>query len=313
MSNLVGSVHFNSTIDGSKMPADAQREGDRAGKAGSKSFDKSWKKGFEKTLNDSAVRSYRSWVRSGSKDGNAYGNTYGRAFTTRLDRFMKEARDNFERLRLDPGFMDDFAKKFDNAGDAVRKLRGDLDALDGQVNNRALESGRRQIDEWTKSQENARRSTADLRLEQSRHNLALAKLGHTLDDIAAKRDRQIETNDRIGNSFRKLGRILDVHGGKWRNLSANTRQWTLIIGAVAVAAENIAVLGSAAGAGLIALGGGIAALGVGAAGAVAVFANLFQDIKKAPAAMRPTIRSSWTCAQRSARRTTRSLWRHSLA
>ena len=38
MSRLVGTVHFKSTIDGTKMPADARKMGREAGLAGGKGF-----------------------------------------------------------------------------------------------------------------------------------------------------------------------------------------------------------------------------------------------------------------------------------
>lgn len=107
--------------------------------------------------------------------------------------------------------------------------------------------------------------------------------------------------ERAGRAFGSLGdrmrgilpalRNLDGHleglDFRWRDLSHNTRQWTLIIGAVAAALPQLAGLTAAAGAGLLVLGGAIAAVVTGLGAAVAGMVVFMGDIDNLPAALRP--------------------------
>lgn len=261
MTNTIGRVDFLASVRGDNMERDARREGEKAGEAGADGYTKKFRKGadggFRQMLTENGKRSYDAWARAGKRDSNVYAAAFRereKNFSAFAARIVANARRNFEGLRLDPHFMDDFSQQFEKSEHAVRSMREQLDALDGTVNRTALNAAKRQVDVWDKT------------------------------------NRQREATEKLENAIARLGKGLDRNSVKWKNLSANTRQWTLIITAVAAAAEDIAVLGSAAGAGLIAVGGGVAALGVAAVGVGAIVANLFQDIKDAPASMRPTIR-----------------------
>lgn len=111
----------------------------------------------------------------------------------------------------------------------------------------------------------------------------------------------VTSENAIRKSFGDDGRIrkfwdeLDVgadrlHGLnlQWGDLSHNTRQWTLIIGAVLAAMQDLAVLSSAAGAGLFAIGGGLTAAVAGAGAAVAIFSVLAKDIGDLPPSLQAT-------------------------
>lgn len=94
-------------------------------------------------------------------------------------------------------------------------------------------------------------------------------------------------------SVRKFWRALeedrtsfDRFNLQWRDLSHNTRQWTLIIGAVAAGMQHLSVLSSALGGGLFAVGGALGSLVAGAGGVVAVFTTLAKDVDDLPPALR---------------------------
>jgi hypothetical protein len=107
--------------------------------------------------------------------------------------------------------------------------------------------------------------------------------------------------DRIGTSMRSLGnrlrtavsgfRDLDFSLGKlndrWRDLSANTRQWTAIIGAVIASMPELAGLSSAAGSGLFILAGAAASVVTGFGALIAGLVVFMGDIEKMPAQLRP--------------------------
>lgn len=69
---------------------------------------------------------------------------------------------------------------------------------------------------------------------------------------------------------------------EWSDLSHNTKQWTLIISAVLAGMQSLSVLSSAAGAGLLGIGGALSAAVIGAGGAAAVFAVLAKNVRDLP-------------------------------
>jgi phage-related protein len=70
---------------------------------------------------------------------------------------------------------------------------------------------------------------------------------------------------------------IDRNGSAWRRLSGNTRQWILIIGAVALAMGQLSVLGSALTGTLIALGTAFAGLAAGAVVLGTAFFGLYKE------------------------------------
>jgi hypothetical protein len=84
---------------------------------------------------------------------------------------------------------------------------------------------------------------------------------------------------------------LDTHLGNqqnlWHRLSANTRQWTLIIGAVIASMTELAGLASAAGAGLFVLAGGLSAVIIAGGVGFAAFKEFLGNIDKVPASVLP--------------------------
>lgn len=97
----------------------------------------------------------------------------------------------------------------------------------------------------------------------------------------------------LGGKFKDFNKKIDESndhttgfGNAWKNLSANTRQWTMIIGAVIGALPQLATLSSAAGAGLLILGSALIGVGVGAVGLIAAFGPFLGDLEDLPPALR---------------------------
>lgn len=329
-SNLVGRVHFTSTLDGAGTERDAEQIGAKAGKAAGQGYDKNWSRSFRDTLTESGKKSFDAWQKSGEKDGGVYGSM----FTKRMRAFRGEAMKVFEGIRLDPGFMDDFAKKFDDAGLAAGRLQVLLRSLDGQIDNIELDKAARQVDDWAESQRRAAADTNRLADEVDAQNAviqhqaevfkrsteiqersrqeriegmlregvewheAATNYNNELERMRESRHRtasdsekffvqMIDGHDRLRRIIQgdndEMGRF-SLH---WRDLSHNTRQWTLIIGAVLAAMEDLAVLGSAAGGGLVALGGAITSNIIGLGGVAATFVTLNKELDELPAHLRP--------------------------
>lgn len=91
----------------------------------------------------------------------------------------------------------------------------------------------------------------------------------------------------LSQSFDNATQRGEFHRSMWRRLSANTRQWTLIVTAVIASMSELAVLSSAAGSGLFVLAGGLAAVIAGLGVTIAAWAVFSKDIEDLPAQIRP--------------------------
>lgn len=117
-----------------------------------------------------------------------------------------------------------------------------------------------------------------------------------LDKLSARMGTSAAEHEILGERLRKITsesrrasfEILDL-SKRWQSLGHNTRQWTLIIGAVAAGMQHLSVLSSALGAGLFALGGAITPLVAGAGGLIATFSALDEDIAQMPPHMRDVV------------------------
>ncbi|UVG33986.1 tape measure protein [Microbacterium phage Wheelie] len=127
------------------------------------------------------------------------------------------------------------------------------------------------------------------RLKALQLNDSMANLGETI------RTKAGTSFDSARNKARDLWDSLDegdasVRGlsSRWGDLSHNTKQWTLIIGAVLAGMQDLSALSSAAGAGLFSVGGALTTAIAGAGGAAAVFSVLSKDISELPPELQRT-------------------------
>lgn len=306
MSNLVGRVHFTAVLDGRGTERDAEVIGRKAGAAAGEGYDKTWQKSYRDTLTESGKKAFDQWQKNGEKDAGVY----GKAFTRRFKGLQTEARKSLEGIRLDPGFFDDFNKKFGDAGISAGRLQEQLNSLNNaaDVNKNTLNAAKRQVDDWAESQRqaairinetvDAEKAIAEASKESRGHLEKQTKVFDRKKDSSSRLAAELErivnseigvgnSSDRVRSSLQKTDAVVEKHGFHWKDLGHNTRQWTLIIGAVLAAMEDLAVLGSAAGAGLVAVGGGAASAVSGVGGLAAVIVTLSKDLEELPADLRP--------------------------
>lgn len=126
-------------------------------------------------------------------------------------------------------------------------------------------------------------------------------LDKLLDKNTTRIEKAIRTNTKkIGSDFDDAGghvrgfrnAVADAgDDGLWSKLSLNARQAVVIVGAIAAASSDIAVLGSAAGGGLAILGAGLADVGVAGVAAYAAFSGLTGTITDLPKAIQPAAKA----------------------
>lgn len=308
MSVLVGQVNFTSRIDGRNMPKDAEKIGRSAGASAADGFDESWTKGLDDTYTKAGQDALKRWRKNGKSDGTVYGEEINKAMKT----FLAKARTDVANLRMRPGFMDEFGKKFEDAGLAARAMQNNLIELNrqGVITGQVFEAGKKQVNGWALAQRDAaieanRTSDAvkvlknslaiDLAeaqhkaaIEAERFQASLYPASGTLRgmvDPLKKVNVELERNE---IAFRRSAAATDHQNHSWKELPHNARQVILITAAIAAGAESIAVLGSAAGAGILALGAGIGTVIAGVGAGVAVFSVLAKEVNELPPALRST-------------------------
>ena len=309
MSNLVGRVHFKAEIDGDKMPSDAQRVGREAGLLAGKGFNEKWDTEFRKGLTATGKQQLAHWKKRGSADGLTYGAGLEDAFRKYSTR-LNDAFSNFQGLQIDSSFLDDY-------GGSVRDVERDVNGLQEQMGLLHQQGGitdaqyRKVTDTLTKyaqaqreaainadldrvAQERQAESMRDLRDELAQHerarrNVIAAEDDHRRSLVDLDREWQVTTTltDRVTLGLDKQGNSIDGLSAKWGDLSHNTRQWTLIIGAVTAAIPELAGLASAAGSGLFVLGGAATSAGIGVGTLISSIVGLNGDIDKLPDSLRP--------------------------
>lgn len=309
----VARVQVFTELDSRRLPGEARKAGEASGKASAEGYDSTWSKGFDDTLTKAGREALRRWRAQGKLDGKEYGTGLTREAGIRLNSFVTQAQKNFNSLRLDPDFLGDFSKKFDDAGVATGELQRQIVTLrdEGLITKREFEGATKQIDAFALSQ----RTSAE---ESLRHRNAIAKLNDDLRtqavtlreldaDLAAKVatyrsygdalsegtranrefSRSLVDLDRAQAKAAGSAKEMDFH---YKSLPHGLRQAIVWTGAIVGGMEQISVLGSAAGAGILSLGGSAIALGAGVGGLAAVFVTLGKEIDSLPSNLRPLAR-----------------------
>lgn len=302
----IGRVIYEADIDGRKLPVAARKIGREAGADMGKEMGKALDSDFDRALTGYA-RKWAGRMRS-------QGDITGRNFTTAMNGVIRSQLeglvDDLANIFGKVGGIEEFAQGFDNAGDAVGRLRSNVERLNSQnlLTEAQYKTLNTQIDKYEGGVTKLREAEADAGLERSRQILMNADLERSLDTLAVKhdlyrtsllnnndammaqtdllRDSQVEM-DKTDRSSRKLVGGLGSQTSAWKSLSANTRQWILIIGAISAAGTEIGTLGAAAGAGLTILGGALGSTIVGVGTAIAAFQDLGNEISELPAEVQP--------------------------
>lgn len=314
MATTIGRVDFIVDLDGKKIPIQARAIGAQVGKQMGKSVDSE----FQKSLSTYGKR----WGNALSKEGDLAGVSFSDALRSKLrTEFDGITRDMADVFGSKNG-IDEFVKGFDDASEAVKELRGNLERMRGEVITTKDEQGElteeyvistnqinglnRQLDEysdnlnrlaneemervivknkeWQESLDKERQGYFD-------NKIAMLELKKSLQDLAKEHDSaasstehhseaQFDFNNWVKESaenlkkekaaHREAKKETDDHASAWKRLSANTRQWTLIIGAVTASLPELATLGSAAGSSLTVLATSLQQLGSAAASGLTV-------------------------------------------
>lgn len=281
MTTTIGKVEYLVGADGKLLEREIRRVGAKAGKTGGNAAAKNFQQAFDGQLSGPGTMALRSWSQKMAKQGKSTGLLTGDAFSKALFRTIQARARSSQSLLAnlfafeDDGSLDKYAKRFDNVTLAIGDLEGHLRTVqrEGRMTDATFRDISERIKVWGVRALEAERQTAALAESQK-------KLGNELDDNSTRVER-------FSHRMTTFAGQLDRHQSLWKRLSANTRQWTLIVGAVIASFGELAGLGSAAGSGLFVLAGAFSSAILGVGSLIAAFVYLNKDLKDLPAAVRP--------------------------
>lgn len=310
-----GEAEVQVHVDGTALPREVREITQAAGASGGETFGKSFNKKLRASMGDALNNMKATFGKQWEKTFILGGRNAGNALTRGVKEGMKTFRLEFDKLSTDIArqSQDIDVDRWNSWGRSMRELGQAMPAVTSGFHQLAIEGGKG-ADLWEPmledigelhqvlddSGDSARRTSGDFRILWRELEAGSSATEKHTKETHKMRDAWAKVRgvwSKAGDSLRKLGGAFDVFEGKakkqgsmWRRLSANTRQWTLIIAAVIGAMGDLAGLASAAGAGLFVLLSVFSSLAVGAVGFLAIFSALNQDLEDAPANMKPLIR-----------------------
>lgn len=281
MAETVGRVDFIANLDGRDLPRQVREMGEKSGKGFSKSFERNMRNTFDRQITDAGDRAAATLSQKGKLAGERFATTFDRATASKFRRIQNNLAD----ILSDRESFAKYARGFDTIGEAVQRVEEDLKRLrDEDVTFR---------DSIGRTRTGVVLTKADLKRFSAEAN----RMGAELEQLGKKSERAAAATQQVKVAADKATASMDQHGKSverasfhWKDLSHNTRQWTLIIGAVAAGIQDLAVLSSAAGAGILALGGALGSGVVGVGGLVAAFSVLGKDLADLPPHMQKVVK-----------------------
>lgn len=278
MSETIGRVDFVVGLDGTTVPAQARKVGDQIGQE----MGVGARKALAKEL--------------GSLDNEAQGelDAAGSRLSKRLEAVIerdmgaavsRQGRRLGQQLGSDfsdgfsigvGGRMSDSLQRALDPGSAVEDI-GELHVVMDKVGNDFVWI-RGEIGQTGDALRSHSDATDDNVSSTNRLRTALGNLGDGLITAAGGWD--------VFDASRQRAQGGD-DGSWWSNMSHNTKQWTLIITALAAGMQDIAVLGSAAGAGLVAVGSAATSAVLGGGALIGTLIRLGGEISDLPAELQP--------------------------
>lgn len=279
MSETIGRVDFIVGLDGTTVPAQARKVGEKIGQALGQEARSSFAKELgqldkeaQGELDAAGARLSkrleaiieRDMGAAVSRQGRNLGRQLGNDFSDGFSLGVSDRMANSLQRALDPG-------------DAVEDI-GELHVVMQQVGNDFV---------WIRGAIEG--AGSELRTHSDATDDSVSSTGRLSASLRALNDRLTEAAggwDLFDSSRRRAQGGDD--GSWWNGMSHNTKQWTLIIAALAAGMQDIAVLGSAAGAGLVAVGSAATSAVLGGGALIGTLIRLGGEISELPPELRAT-------------------------
>ena len=225
-------------------------------------------------------------------------------FTKRIggaEEAVQQLRDNLAKMNQTGALTDE---RFESLTKQVNKYEIGVTKLRTQTSEANAEQGKMNAELFRLGQtldvlaDDKLAKVNAAQMENLRFNVRLnEEFERTRDTVLAQIEAQKEqeaslrkvstSSDEATRSSDRLNQSLMKQNSSWKSLPHGLRQAIFYTGLFAAMAEEIAILGSAAGSGLTILAGAAGAAGVGIGTAIAAFQDLTGEISELPAAIQP--------------------------
>lgn len=288
MADKIGDVYYEAHIRGDDLNKEARALGQKSGAEMGTSARKSFQTQFSK-LSQELIPELR-------RQGRVNGNVFTSAFEGAVQGRIRGLAGDIANIFSSRSNFSDFVSGFDNVDDAVKKLRLDMQELNGvgalndQMWNRlggTLNNYLGEHRQLTAAQDEENR----LRRESINGlSLQIAEESNATEskrNLNRESERQVGAFERLANRIKQARGEQDRFGGSTNGVHRRMTRLTKIILLVTAALPELAVLSSAAGAGLTVLGGAAAVAVAGIGVAIAALVGLNKPLSELPAGVRP--------------------------
>lgn len=320
----IGRVEYDASIDGTRLPAQARKFGKQAGGEMGSSASKAFSSEFDDTLTKYGKTWVRTLSKDGQYAGLGFSQAMKDVVRGEMNGLVRDMADVFGKKGGIEEWASRMTNAGE-AVDKLRANLARMNAV-GAISERQYEGLSKQVDQYEQNITAARIAQSEMNLKQTEFNRNAAAVSATLDKVAAdhenarfrqwqadvrfnevlqkqydeinaaaaaERNRTAAINEGVTASRNYVAASRDVdkanssQGFGWKSLSHNTRQWTLIIGAVMAAGGEIAPLGSAIGSSLTVAAGAFGAAAIGTGVLIAALQDLNGELTELPAAIQP--------------------------
>jgi hypothetical protein len=332
----IGRVEYDASIDGKRLPAEARKFGRQAGGEMGASASKAFSSEFDETLTKYGKTWVRTLTKDGRYAGLGFSQAMRDVVRGEMNAMVSDMADVFGRKGGIEQWASRMTNAGE-AVETLRANLARMNAV-GAISERQYEGLSKQVDQYERNVTAARVAQAEMNLEQSEFNRNAKSVENALDSLAATHEnarfRQWQADVRFNQALQaqfdhikavdaanreytaemekaakaqtrtrtevdKTTASLDKQGFGWKSLSHNTRQWTLIIGAVMAAGGEIAPLGSAIGSSITVAAGAFGAAAIVTGVLIAALQDLNGELRWA---------TSSPCGSRSRRCDLPSRW-----
>jgi hypothetical protein len=320
----IGRVEYDASIDGKRLPAQARKFGRMAGGEMGDAASKAFSSEFDDTLTKYGKTWVRTLREDGKYAGLGFSQAMKNVVRSEMNSLVSDMADVFGRKGGIEEWASRMTSAGE-AVDKLRANLARMNAV-GAISERQYDALSKQVDRYEQNVTAARIAQSEMNLQQTEFERNSVKLGAALDkvarDQAAAKDAaaiaNLRFNETLQREFEAVTNVtratrdhrnivdqtvaakarlraesdstkasLDRQTFGWKDLSHNTRQWTLIIGAVMAAGGEIAPLGSAIGSSLTVAAGAFGAAAVGTGVLIAALQDLNGELEDLPAAIQP--------------------------
>ena len=320
----IGRVEYDASIDGKRLPAEARKFGRQAGGEMGAQASKAFSSEFDETLTKYGKTWVRTLSKDGRYAGLGFSQAMKDVVRGEMNNLVRDMADVFGRKGGIEEWASRM-ETAGEAVETLRANLARMNAV-GAISEKQYDGLSKQVDRYEQNITAARIAQSEMNMQQSEFNRNAASVETALDSLAAKHEdarfRQWQADVRFNQSLQaqfdhikavekanadyaaemdkaakkqasarteidKTTASLDKQGFGWKSLSHNTRQWTLIIGAVMAAGGELAPLGSAIGSSITVAAGALGAAAIGTGVLIAALQDLNGELTELPAAIQP--------------------------